>query len=89
MISPNPRSSGDHGYDGHHDTDDTPGEDDLRRVLLDVMLERTDYSEDEPGNAGSSTSRVNATDVLEKTGPEYTHPQRGPLVTTIISKDKR
>ena len=74
MINPNPRSSGDHGNDGHHDADNTPSKDDLRRVLLNVMLKGTDYSEDKPGNAGSSASRVNATDVLEETSPEYTHP---------------
>ena len=79
MIGANPGCRGDHGDDCDDNANNTPSKSHLRCVLLDVVLERADHSEDEPGDTRRGTARVNTTDVLNETGPEDAHPQRRPL----------
>ena len=82
----NPQGGGDHSYDCHHDADNALGKYNLGSVLRDVMVEGSDYSEDEPGNAGGSTPRMNTPNMLQETGPEDTHPQGRPLRNSIRSR---
>ena len=79
VVSANPRCRSNHGDNCDNDTNDAPGERDLRSVLLNMVLEGADHCEDEPGNTGGCTAGVDATDVLNETSPEDAHPQRCPL----------
>lgn len=74
VVGADPWGRSKHSYYCHNHTDDAPREYDLRSMPCDVMLEGSDNSEDEPGNTGCGTSRVNTANVLQKARPEYAHP---------------
>ena len=79
MVCANPRCSGHHRQSTDRHGDDTPSKNDLGGVFHDVVLEGADDEEDEPGDTGCRTARVDTTDVLQETCPEDAHPERSPL----------
>lgn len=81
VVGTNPGSGREHRHVDDYQGDDTPGQDDSRSVLGDVVLECADDEEEEPSDTTGSAARVNTTNVLDETGQENTPPERGPLQT--------
>lgn len=79
MVRADPWRGCGHGDGCENNSDNTPCEDDSGSVLGDMVLESAHDDPDEPGEARDGTSRVDTTNVLDKSSPENSDPQGRPL----------
>ena len=79
VVGTNPWHSSEHDHIHDNQGDDTPREDDRRRVHRDMVLEGADDKENEPSNTRNGAARVDTAELLDETGQEDAQPQRRPL----------
>ena len=79
VVGTNPWHSSEHDHIHDNQGDDTPREDDRRRVHRDMVLEGADDEEEEPGDTSSGAAGVDTTNVLDEAGKEDAPPEGSPL----------
>ena len=83
VVGTNPWHSSEHDHIHDNQGDDTPREDDRRRVHRDMVLEGADDEEEEPGDTGSGAAGVDTTNVLNEAGKEDENAEHLVLQATL------